>query len=40
VHDLDHLYQISRVMALQYREEVGPWVAYLRILKPGQKSHS
>jgi hypothetical protein len=36
VHDLDHLYQISRVMSLQYREEVGPWVEYLRILKPKQ----
>lgn len=36
VHDLDHLYQISRVISLQYRDEVGPWVAYLRILKPKQ----
>ena len=32
VHDLDHLYQIARVMAGQYRDEVGPWSAYLRIL--------
>lgn len=40
VHDLDHLYQISRVIARQYRDEVGPWVAYLRILNPGQKSNS
>lgn len=32
-HDLDHIAQISRVMALQYKEEVGPWIAYLRILK-------
>lgn len=32
VHDLGHLAQISRVMAKQYRDEVGPWVAYLPIL--------
>lgn len=33
VHDLNHLAQISRVMAKQYKEEVGPWVEYLRILQ-------
>ena len=33
VHDLNHLAQIARVMANQYKEEVGPWVEYLRILK-------
>jgi uncharacterized damage-inducible protein DinB len=32
VHDLDHISQISRVMAKQYKEDVGPWVEYLRIL--------
>jgi uncharacterized damage-inducible protein DinB len=32
VHDLDHVAQISRVMAKQYKEEVGPWTEYLRIL--------
>ncbi len=32
-HDLDHIQQIVRVMAKQYKEEVGPWVEYLRILK-------
>jgi len=32
VHDLDHIAQISRVMAKQYKEEVGPWIKYLRIL--------
>lgn len=32
VHDLGHLAQIGRVMAKQYREEVGPWRAYLPIL--------
>ena len=31
-HDLGHLGQIARVMAKQYREEVGPWRAYLPIL--------
>ena len=25
VHDLTHLHQVSRVMAHQYRELVGPW---------------
>ncbi len=33
VHDLDHLSQISRVMAKQYQQEVGPWVEFLSILK-------
>lgn len=32
VHDLNHLAQISRVMAKQYRESVGPWVQYLGLL--------
>jgi DinB superfamily len=32
-HDLNHLHQISRVMAHQYREAVGPWSAYLGVLK-------
>jgi len=31
-HDLGHLAQISRVMAKQYKEEVGPWLEYLPIL--------
>lgn len=33
VHDLNHIAQISRVMAKQYKEEVGPWIGYLRILQ-------
>jgi hypothetical protein len=33
VHDLSHLSQITRVMAKQYKEEVGPWIAYLSILR-------
>ena len=33
VHDLTHLHQVSRVMAHQYRELVGPWRAYLGVLQ-------
>lgn len=33
VHDLAHLGQIARVMAKQYRAAVGPWEAYLSILR-------
>jgi uncharacterized damage-inducible protein DinB len=33
VHDLDHISQISRVMAKQYAVEVGPWKEYLKILR-------
>lgn len=32
VHDLTHLHQLSRVMAHQYRDAVGPWKAYLGVL--------
>lgn len=32
VHDLNHLAQIARVMAVQYREAVGPWTKFLGIL--------
>jgi hypothetical protein len=32
-HDLTHLHQISRVMAHQYREAVGPWSKYLGVLQ-------
>jgi hypothetical protein len=31
-HDLGHIRQIVRTMAAQYREAVGPWIAYLSIL--------
>jgi hypothetical protein len=31
-HDLTHLHQLSRVMAYQYREAVGPWSKYLGVL--------
>ncbi len=33
VHDLNHLAQIARVMAKQYKSETGPWIEYLSILK-------
>ena len=32
VHDLGHIAQISRVMAKQYSDAVGPWKAYLPVL--------
>jgi DinB family protein len=32
-HDLTHLHQISRIMAHQYREAVGPFGAFLGVLK-------
>jgi hypothetical protein len=32
VHDLSHLAQIARVMAKQYKGNVGPWIEYLPIL--------
>ena len=32
-HDMTHLHQISRVIAHQYRESVGPFGAYLGVLQ-------
>ncbi|MFN3265813.1 MAG: DinB family protein [Deinococcales bacterium] len=32
VHDLGHIAQITRVMAKQYKHEVGAWAEYLPIL--------
>jgi DinB superfamily len=32
-HDLDHLHQISRTMAYQYRDAVGPWRRYLGVMQ-------
>jgi hypothetical protein len=34
VHDLNHLHQIAKSMAFQYRDEVGPWRDRLSILPP------
>ena len=31
-HDFDHIIQISRVLARQYADEVGPWREYLRVI--------
>jgi hypothetical protein len=33
IHDLTHLHQITRVMAHQYRDAVGPWSRYLGVLQ-------
>jgi hypothetical protein len=35
-HDLDHVVQISRVMARQYSDAVGPWREYLRVISGAQ----
>lgn len=35
VHDLTHIAQIARVLAKQYKDEVGPWKAYLGVLSRG-----
>ena len=32
-HDLSHIVQIARVLAKQYRTEVGPWIRYLSLLQ-------
>ncbi len=32
-HDLSHLAQVVRVLAKQYRGDVGPWIKYLSILR-------
>ena len=32
VHDLTHIAQITRVMAKQYKAEMGPWPEFFRIL--------
>src|ERR1700694_4980211 len=38
VHDLTHVHQLSRVMAHQYRDAVGPWSAYIGVLQCGGHS--
>lgn len=37
VHDLTHITQIARIMAERYREDVGPWVNYLGVLRRNTK---
>src|SRR5208337_1798043 len=39
-HDLTHLHQISRVMAYQYREAVGPWSRFLGVMQCAGHSSS
>jgi uncharacterized damage-inducible protein DinB len=36
VHDLDHVGQVARTMAKVYGATVGPWAAYLSILRDRQ----
>ncbi len=33
VHDLSHLHQLSRVMAQQYREAIGPWTKFMGVMQ-------
>lgn len=33
-HDLNHIHQIAKCMAWQYKDEVGPWKAYMGVMKP------
>jgi hypothetical protein len=37
-HDLTHLHQLSRIMAHQYRNAVGPWSVYLGVMQCGGHS--
>lgn len=32
-HDLAHLVQINRTLARRYRDDVGPWAAFLSVMK-------
>ena len=32
-HDLTHVHQLSRAMAWQYRDAVGPWSAYMGVMQ-------
>lgn len=32
-HDLGHVVQVARVMARQYRDQIGPWTAYLSVME-------
>jgi hypothetical protein len=40
VHDLGHIAQVARVMAKQYREEIGPWTKFLPVVtdRPAPRS--
>jgi len=40
VHDLGHVAQIARVMAKQYKEEVGPWLEFMPVLTDHERPRS
>src|SRR5213594_3270908 len=40
VHDLGHVAQVARVMAKQYRADVGPWVPFLPVLTDHERPRS
>ena len=40
VHDLGHVAQVSRVMAKQYREAVGPWLPFMPVLTDHERPRS
>jgi hypothetical protein len=40
VHDLSHIAQIVRVMAKQYRADVGPWTPFLPVLTDHESPRS
>jgi len=33
IHDLTHISQITRVMAKQYKNAIGPWIKYFRVMQ-------
>jgi len=35
VHDLAHILQVSRTMAKQYKDEIGPWTKYFSVFEKG-----
>ena len=39
-HDLTHLHQLSRILAYQYRDAVGPWEKFLGVLRCNGHSES
>jgi DinB family protein len=40
VHDLGHIAQVSRVMAKQYRNEIGPWASHLPVVTDHDRPRS
>lgn len=40
VHDLGHLAQVARVMAKQYRNDVGPWAKFEPVLTDHERPRS